>query len=225
MSAEFVFPEWMMSTGEPTRPAPADSHRVAHMVNRFIAAKQDALYEAPDAFYRRKGADALANELAVVTRLTDLRDAALRQASDEDRLALAAQLEAQLADATDGIGRHVKKERDQFAQDVTAERHRLIERAAALDPNDDEKLAGLAAANASVAQARAILSGEPAAPAIAAARSAVWKSAIDQRMATGQKESAQSLFERVKGDLGPADSRAQRAREISGTDTRPKPTR
>ena len=117
MPAEFVFPEWRMVDNEPTRPVPADPHRVAHMVNRFIAAKQDALYEAPDAFYRRKGADALANELSVAARLTDLRDAALRQASDEDRQALAAQLEAQLADAMDGIGRHVKRERDQFAQD------------------------------------------------------------------------------------------------------------
>jgi hypothetical protein len=96
MPAEFVFPEWMMPKDEPTRAVPADPHRVAHMVNRFIAAKQDALYEAPDAFYRRKGGDALANELAVAARLTDLRDAALRQASDEDRPALAAQLEGSL---------------------------------------------------------------------------------------------------------------------------------
>ena len=53
-----------------------------------------------------------------------------------------------------------------------AERHRLIERAAALDHNDDEKLSGLAAANASVAQARALLNGEAADPAVAVARSA-----------------------------------------------------
>jgi hypothetical protein len=105
----------------------------------------------------------------------------------------------------DGIGRHVEKERGRFAQDVMAERHRLIERAAALDHNDEEKLAGLAAANASVARARAILNGEREEPAIAAARSAVWRSAIDQRLAAGQSASVQSLFERVRGELVPTD--------------------
>lgn len=55
MSSGFVFPDWM-ARAEPA-PAPnlaaVDPYRVEDFVNRFIAAKHNALFEAPDAFYRR----------------------------------------------------------------------------------------------------------------------------------------------------------------------------
>jgi hypothetical protein len=59
MSTEFVFPDWLPREPVPP-PPPVDDHRVEGLVNRFIAAKQEALFGAPDAFYRREGGDALA---------------------------------------------------------------------------------------------------------------------------------------------------------------------
>jgi hypothetical protein len=36
-----------------------DPHRVEDLVNRSIAGKQNALFDAPDAYYRTTGADAV----------------------------------------------------------------------------------------------------------------------------------------------------------------------
>ena len=82
MSTEFIFPDWLPR--EPTPPSPpADDHRVEGLVNRFIAAKQATLFEAPDAFYRLEGGDAVEGEPAIRQRLQDLRTAALELARDQ----------------------------------------------------------------------------------------------------------------------------------------------
>ena len=61
MSAEFVIPDWMARAEPPPQPAldDVDPHRVEALVNRFIAAKQEAMFTAPDAYYRTTGGDAV----------------------------------------------------------------------------------------------------------------------------------------------------------------------
>src|SRR5437588_12985487 len=111
MSSRFIFPdEWL---SEPTpQPLPeVDDHRVEGLVNRFIAGKQDALHLAPDAFYRQEGADAVEAESAIGQRLQALRTATLEQArNDGERAALGPRLDLHIADATDGIDRHVARQ-------------------------------------------------------------------------------------------------------------------
>lgn len=88
MSAEFVIPDWMAPADGPSAPppqTPIDDHRVEDLVNRFIAAKQDALFEAPDAYYRSEGRDAVDAAPAILDRLNALRVGTLDQA-DDDRL-------------------------------------------------------------------------------------------------------------------------------------------
>jgi len=78
MSTRFELPERLGEQPEPVLP-PVDDHRVEDLVNRFIAGKQEALFTAPDAFYRQQGGDAVAG------RLEALRTATLDQARDDAR--------------------------------------------------------------------------------------------------------------------------------------------
>jgi hypothetical protein len=206
MTPKFTFPDHWSVDSRSAAPQPViDQHRIGHLVNGFIAGKQAALYEAADAFYRKVGVDALKDAPTVVARLNELRESALKHAGDDERPVLAAQLEAQLGDALDGINRHMAEQHKAFGREVLAERHRLIERAAALDHNNYEKLLGLAAANASAAQVLTQLNGEPEEPAMQTARSAVWRSAIGQHLEKGQRAEALGLLDRIKGELVSAD--------------------
>jgi hypothetical protein len=211
VSPAFAFPDWAAQSDPPPSSSPpaVDPHRIGDLVNGFITAKQDALFDAPDALYRQGGADAVAGADGVAQRLVELRDTTLEQAADDgERQTLRTQLDAQLADALDGIDRHVARERDVHHRQILSERQRLIERAAGLEHNNDAKLAGLADANAGTAQVRARLDGLPEEPAMQAARSAVWRSAIGRRLVAGQNSDAVDLFQRVNDQLVPGDQRA-----------------
>lgn len=130
----------------------------------------------------------------------------LEQARDDDeRAALGPRLDLHIDDARDGIDRHVTKQRDAVSRQIISERQTLIQRAAALEHDNDDKLDGLAEANASAAAELARINGEPEAPATENARSAIWKTAIDQRLANGNGTQALTLFDQVKDRLTPAD--------------------
>ena len=133
----------------PPPPLPVDDHRVESLVNNFIAGKQDALFDAPDAYYRQQGADALDGAPAIAERLQDLRSATLDLARDDgERAALAPRLDLHIDDAMDGIGRHVAAQRLVFQRNTLGTRQALIRRAAALEHDNDGKIAGLAEAHA-----------------------------------------------------------------------------
>jgi len=213
MSVKFEIPEWLGE--QPAAPLPpVDDHRVEGLVNRFITAKQEALFTAPDAFYRREGGDAVGGAPAIAQRLKDLRGAMLDQAGDDgERAALGPRLDAHIDEAMDGIGRHVAAQRTVFQRSTLAERQRLIRRAAELEPDNDDKIAGLAEAQAGAAQALAQLDGAtPGSPeeaaAMAAARSQLWRSVIEQRIGGASPTQALALYDRVKDSLTPQDRRA-----------------
>ncbi|MBS0524317.1 MAG: hypothetical protein JSS04_11860 [Proteobacteria bacterium] len=185
MSVRFEIPEWLIATDSaPPAASGIDPHRVEDLVNRFIAAKQEALFTAPDAYYRTTGADAVDGATAILDRLNELKSATLDAAGDDGtRLALGPRLAAHLDDASDGIDRHVAAQREVFNRRTLAERQRLIQRAAGLEPDNHDKLAGLAEAHAGAARELARMNGEPEAAAMDAARSAIWR--IAERSATG----------------------------------------
>src|SRR3954468_18153094 len=111
MSTAFQLPEWL-PVAEPPPSPPVDDHRVEALVNRFIAGKQEALFTAPDAFYRLSGGDAVEGAPATVERLKDLKTSVLEQARDDgERAALGPRLDLHIDDANDGIDRHVAKQR------------------------------------------------------------------------------------------------------------------
>jgi hypothetical protein len=211
MSVPFEIPDWLVDNTSPTQAPPdtadVDPHRVEDLVNRFISGKQDALFTAPDAYYRTTGADAVDGAPAILDRLNDLRTATLDAAGDGTRFVLGPRLDAHLDDAGDGIDRHVAAQRDVLTRQIISERQNLIQRAAQLEHNNDDKLAGLAEAHASAAQELARMNGEPEAAAMDAARSAIWRTAIDQRLTNGNGPQAITLFDRTKDQLAPADIR------------------
>src|SRR5512140_498439 len=149
MSTPFEIPDWLVDrSAPPLPPPPVDDHRVEGLVNDFIAGKQDALFTAPDAFYRSQGRDALDAAPAIAQRLQDLRGATLDQARDDgERAALGPRLDAHLDDAMDGIGRHLDAQRRVFQRNTLGTRQALIRRAAELEHDNDDKIAGLAEAH------------------------------------------------------------------------------
>ena len=174
-----------------------------------MAATQQALHTAPDAFYRTAGQAAVEGAPALRQRLLQMREDALAQAKDDnERAALAPRLDANLTYVQGGIDRHVAEQTLVRNQQIALECQALNLRLAELEHGDDSILPSVAEANASVAQHLARLRGEPEEPAMLAARSAVWRSAIDQRLATGQGPQALDLFGRVQDQLVPADQRA-----------------
>jgi hypothetical protein len=173
MSAEFIIPDWMTPAEPPPQSQPdtadVDPHRVEALVNRFIAAKQDALFAAPNAYYRHEGDVAVQLLPHITNRLHGLKDELLLQPlpyypqspdglapqnliqplTDGERAALGERIDAHIADAMDGINRHVTAQREVFNKQIVSERQALIRRAAELEHDNDDKLAGLAEAHAS----------------------------------------------------------------------------
>lgn len=206
MSTAFQFPEWFPSAEPPPPPPPVDDHRIEALVNRFIAGKQEALFTAPDAFYRLKGADAVEQAPAAVQRLKDLKGTTLERArGDSERAALGPRLDLHIDDANGGIDRHVAEQRRVHQRQILTERQALIRRAAELEHDNDDKIAGLAEANASTAVELARMTGEPESLSAQAARSTIWRTAIGHRIASGNGPQAITLFDRVKDQLTPAD--------------------
>ncbi|HEY4168968.1 MAG TPA: hypothetical protein VGM96_19420 [Reyranella sp.] len=213
MAVPFEIPDWLLpepSSAPPPLP-PVDDHRVEGLVNGFIAGKQDALFDAPDAYYRQQGRDAVNGAPAIAQRLQDLRGATLDRVRDDgERAALGPRLDAHLSDAMDGIGRHLDAQQQVMQRQIIAERQGLIQRAAALEHDNDDKIAGLAEAHASAAQERARLDGvapssDDEAQVLNAARSQILRTAIEQRLANAKGPQALTLYDRVSDALTPAD--------------------
>jgi hypothetical protein len=151
MRTALQIPEWF-PVAEAPLPSPVDDYRIEAMVNGFIVGKQEALFTAPDAFYRLQAADAVQGRPAIAQRLMDLQTATLDQARDDaERAAPARCLDLHLDDAMDGIDRHVAGLRRVHQREVVAQRQALIQRAAELEHDNNDKIAGLAEANASAA--------------------------------------------------------------------------
>lgn len=223
MSAEFVIPDWMPRAAPPTPPdlSVIDLHRVEDLVNRFIAAKQDALFTGPDAYFQSEGREAVQLLPFIKDRLAGLKadqlaeilpdhpqaragispESLIQPLTEGERAVLGERLDAHIADAMDAIDRHVPLQRDVFNRQTIAERQRLIQTAATLEHTNDEKLAGLAEANAGAARELARMLGQPEDPAMADARATVWQSAIAQRLANGDPAGAIELFRRKRRQL------------------------
>jgi hypothetical protein len=210
MSTAFEIPEWLLTAPAPPAP-PADDHRIEGMVNHFIAGKQEALFTAPDGFYRLRGADAIQGQPAINDRLQALRAATLGLARDDsERAALGPRLDLHIDDAADGIDRHIAEQRRVYQRQVVSQRQALIQRAAELEHDNDAKIMGLAEANATAAREGARMDGiAPNSPeeavAILGARSDILRRAIDERIANGKGAQALALFDQVKDQLAPAD--------------------
>src|SRR5471032_167311 len=117
----------------------AAATRVESELNRFIAAKQDALFTAPDAYYRKQGLDAVDGAPQAIQRLHEMKDALLDGlANDYQRKRLGAALDAQMTLAGGDIGRHATEQGKVWQRQIALDRIDLLAKEAALHHNDDD---------------------------------------------------------------------------------------
>ena len=217
--AQFEIPLGAMPDPVPAAPPPdpamareqaiADNTRAEEALNGFIAAKQHALFEAPDAFYRTEGSDAIHAAPAILDTLSKLRDdhlAGLANDAQRDRLAPA--LDAHMDLARDDISRHVAEQSQVWQRQVAQDRIALLTKEAAYHHNVDGLVDAIGHAAATAARAHARVGdgldqqGEDT--AAATARSGVLGAAIRARLDRGDTEGANALFTRVQDQLDPA---------------------
>lgn len=189
----------------------ANDARVQELLNGFISGQQFTLYTDKDAFYRKKGQDAINGAQAATDRLLQLKNESLAlTANPYQRKALSRLLDAQTIEATNGISRHVATQSMEWQKTVAQGRQELIRNQASLDWNDHEKIDDLALAAESAAKEQARLAGvtgtEAETALVTSARSNVYTAAITQRLQNDQKRAALTLYDRVKGKLDEKDN-------------------
>ncbi len=186
----------------------ANDTRVESELNRFIAAKQAALFEAPDAYYRKQGRDAVDSAPQAIQRLNGIRDGLLDGlANDYQRRKLAEALDAHMILARDGISRHAAEQSLVWQRQTATDRIDLLVKEASLHhAADDGRIDALGEAAANAARARARV-GTPASvrdienDAVASARSRVLTVTIQGRLDAGNTVEAEKLYDRVKNQL------------------------
>jgi len=107
----------------------ANDTRVESELNRFIASKQDALFNNPDAFYRTQGSDAIHAAPVARKNLEQFRDNLLDGlANDYQRKRLGAALDAQMQLTRQQMARHVAEQSLVWQRQVALDRIDLLAR-------------------------------------------------------------------------------------------------
>lgn len=191
--------------------AEANEARVQELANGFISGQQFTLYTDKDAFYRKRGQDAINGAQAATDKLLELKKEAVEMAANPtQRRALEKMLNAQVMEANNGISRHVAQQSVEWQKNVAEGRQTLIRNQAALDYNDFDKITGLADAAETAAKEQARLAGVTGTDAetalVAKARSDIYATSITQLIQNDRKRSALALYDRSKDKLDEKDS-------------------
>src|SRR5258708_34718676 len=170
----FIWPEWMPlpQDAPPSSPPPdprvaredkiANDARVEQALNRFIAAKQGALFDAPNAFYRAQGEDAIHAAPVVTKNLDQLRTGLLAGlGNDYQRQRLGNALDAQMQITRDGMARHVSEQSLAWQRGIAQDRIALLAKEAVPHHNDTDLVDTLGHAAASAARAHARVGDGP----------------------------------------------------------------
>jgi hypothetical protein len=188
----------------------ANDTRVESGLNRFITAKQEVLFTAPDAFYRTQGEDAIHASPATTRRLGEIKNALLDGlANDYQRKRLGDALDAQMMVTRGGMARHVAEQSLAWQRQIALDRIDLLTREAMLHHSNDDLIDGLGTAAANTARAHARV-GDARPPAevedraAASARSRVLANAVQARLDAGNTEGAGKLYDRVQDQLDDA---------------------
>jgi len=185
--------------------------RVQDLNNQFIGQQQKLLYTAPDAFYRKQGADAITGAPDATQQLLDLQKGLIDQTSNEyQKQRLTGILNSHVNEATNGISRHVATQSIEWQKNVTQGKQDLVVNQARLDNGDWEKVDGLAGAaelNAvQMAKTQGLAGTDAEKSLVAKARSQVYGSALDQTVQEGNQRRALALYNKVRDKLdGPTN--------------------
>ena len=188
----------------------ANDTRVEQALNSFLTAKQGALFDNPDAFYRTEGEDAIHAAPVTSKSLDQLRSDLLDGlGNDYQRNRLGAALDAQMQLTRDGMARHVAEQSLAWQRGVAQDRIAILAKEAAQHHNDTDLVDALGHAAATAARAHSRVGdgppgGEAEDAAAAQARSGVLGAAIQARLDRGDTQGATALLTQVQDQLDPA---------------------
>ncbi len=216
---EFIIPDGPISQPVPPPPPPdprvareekiANDTRVESELNRFIASRQDVMFNNPDAFYRTQGRDAIDVAPVATKNLEQLRDNLLNGlANDYQRRRLGDALEAQMQLSREDMTRHVAAQSLAWQRQTAQDRIALLTKEAAYHHGDPDLVDVIGRAAANAARAHARVGGIPAGGSIedataATARSGVLSAAIQAKLDKGDAEGANTLFTHARDQLDP----------------------
>ncbi len=186
-----------------------DTTTAQDALNNYINAKNQALYEGPDAFYGKQGADAVQAAPGMLDTLKRMRKQALDgMDNDAQRRKLGGALDAHMDLDRDDIARHVAAQSLAWQRQVAQNRIDALNKGAALQHNDDGLVDAMGNAAAGAARAQLRAGGVPADPeaedaAAATAKSGVFRAAIQAHLDRGNTEGAAGMFDHSSDRLDP----------------------
>lgn len=190
----------------------ANEARVQELSNGFMSGSQFTLYTDKDAFYRKRGQDAINGAQGATDKLLELKKETVGlAANDTQRKRLEKILSAQIVDATNGISRHVSTQSMEWQKNVATARQNILLNQTSLQWNDFDAVEKNALAAESVAKEQARqLGAQPGDDVeksmVATARSNHFSTAITQMIQNDQKRSALALYDKFKDRLDEKDN-------------------
>jgi hypothetical protein len=207
-----------MSLAEISR---VNSTRAQELENQYLGRQQEILSTGPEAYFNKRGRDALLGADDIVAKLEAARQETLGQAANPmqrgllkralDRHGIAAQYD---------IGTHVGRQSLAWQQEVANGRLANLIEQAGFAYADPDRIKAYATESIPAALDRAWTSGlatdsDEALAQAEAARSAVVKSAIEGALAKGDNQAAIGLYDEIGAPLS-ANDRAIVAQQIDG---------
>lgn len=187
--------------------------RVQDLANQYITTQQGLLYTGDDAYFKKKGRDAIDARDGVTAALgqrkTDLLELAQ---NDWQKRRLTTILNSHTNDAYQSVAKYALVQQTDYDTSVAKGRLNLINNDAVLQANDTDKLDGLASAAEDtarkVARTQGLTGTDAETAMVAGARSTVYRSAIETRVKNGDGRSALALWDRTRGSLDAKDNEA-----------------
>jgi hypothetical protein len=218
--SNFTWPDWKPLPVEPPPPPIdpaqarenkiADNTRAEEAGNLFLGTRQSVLFTGPDAFFAKKGSDAIKAAPGVWDRLGQAKDDLLDGLGNhQQRLRAGSMLDAQMRLTRDDVVRHVSDQYLAWQRQTAQNRIDGLTQEAALHHNDDGRIDATANAAALAARAKARVGDQPPDSdtenaSADWARSGVLNSAVQARLDAGNTSGASDLYDRVKDQLDPS---------------------
>src|SRR5471032_2100200 len=192
----------------------ANSTRAAELQNLFLDRQREILHTGPDAYLNKTGRDAVLTAPDVLSQLEAARQDTIGQAvNDAQRRLLTSALGEHRITEHYRVGTHAGEQSLEWQKQTATERLNQLQQQAALDYRDPGSIEAYARASESAARerARTLKFGKDSNEAqteVDAARSSVWRSAIEAALGRTHTAPAIALFEQAADRLSPDDTTA-----------------
>jgi hypothetical protein len=190
----------------------ANSTRAAELQNQFLDRQREILHTGPDAYLNKTGRDAVLAAPDVLAKLEAARQDTIGQAANAaQRPLLTSALGEHRITEHYRVGTHAGEQSLEWQKQTATGRLNQLRQQAALDYSDPSSIEAYARASESAARerARALKFGKDSDEAQAevnAARSSIWRSAIEGALDKMHTTPAIALFQQAADRLSPEDA-------------------